>query len=400
MIPAQLFSSLAYASLFIVLHAGCCDAVLNFTQGIVPVTDTFLSQWRNPNDVLSLLLIIGGDVVQKALAQLSGGYFVPVTFSFGWVAYSFSALMAVFGDGRIMPLPDCPSILVNARSGYARPNQSWVLGRILRDFEENCDCALKVVVFEAKWHSSRRDWIWYGGISTMIVQCVIAMIPFICQGNWVILTVTIIGTALACCDGALPQWRSEKWSGRTGLPKTVCLTRGNGSQHVMVIINKGGGTDLEDLASSRVDTAHHTRAFLTVFAILRFVLLITVSGLKQDAWYLLAIGGLGMAQNVVAASAIRTPDSHGIGLVEIAHFEGTRVMPVLKQLEEYKAGVGASLLPIFFPGDLRQDEKTWWRAARRKAVGKPARSGKAVSTRILDGNTGHTIVWRRRRKCT
>lgn len=30
------------------------------------------SQWRNPNDVLTILMIIGGDIVQKALAQLSG----------------------------------------------------------------------------------------------------------------------------------------------------------------------------------------------------------------------------------------------------------------------------------------------------------------------------------------
>ncbi|KAI4239819.1 MAG: hypothetical protein LQ349_000066 [Xanthoria aureola] len=36
-------------------------------------TDTVCpSQWRNPNDVLTILMIIGGDIVQKALAQLSG----------------------------------------------------------------------------------------------------------------------------------------------------------------------------------------------------------------------------------------------------------------------------------------------------------------------------------------
>ncbi len=35
------------------------------------------SQWRNPTDILSLLLIIGGDVVQRAIAQLFGVYAQP-----------------------------------------------------------------------------------------------------------------------------------------------------------------------------------------------------------------------------------------------------------------------------------------------------------------------------------
>ena len=70
---------------------------------------TVVLQWRNPNDVLSILLIVGADVIQKALAQLSGGRFVSVAFSFGWVSYSFGALMSAAGDGRLMPsMPDCP----------------------------------------------------------------------------------------------------------------------------------------------------------------------------------------------------------------------------------------------------------------------------------------------------
>lgn len=49
------------------------------------VAGAVLLQWRNPTDVLSILSIAGGDVVLKALAQLSGGRLVPVAFSFGWV---------------------------------------------------------------------------------------------------------------------------------------------------------------------------------------------------------------------------------------------------------------------------------------------------------------------------
>lgn len=44
----------------------------------------FSDQWHNPTDVFSVLLILGGDVVVRALAQLSGSPVTPVAFSFGW----------------------------------------------------------------------------------------------------------------------------------------------------------------------------------------------------------------------------------------------------------------------------------------------------------------------------
>ncbi|KAI0451043.1 hypothetical protein F5B21DRAFT_507574 [Xylaria acuta] len=53
----------------------------------------------NPSDILSLLLLIGGDIVQKAIAQLVGYKIrlpgrtkrnvsiAPVAFSFGWIFF-------------------------------------------------------------------------------------------------------------------------------------------------------------------------------------------------------------------------------------------------------------------------------------------------------------------------
>src|SRR5436190_20883686 len=83
------------------------------------------SQWSNPGDILSLLLLIGGDIVQKAIAQVVGVYvqpfkkgprifLTPVAFSFGWVAYSFNSLMSIVGDNQLMPdTPDHPAIVIN-----------------------------------------------------------------------------------------------------------------------------------------------------------------------------------------------------------------------------------------------------------------------------------------------
>jgi hypothetical protein len=78
------------------------------------------SQWINPSDVLSVLMIIGGDIVQKALAETSGGLFTPVCFSFGWVAYSFTALVNLLGDGRLLPEPDYPVKVFNLGNRYER----------------------------------------------------------------------------------------------------------------------------------------------------------------------------------------------------------------------------------------------------------------------------------------
>jgi large-conductance mechanosensitive channel len=97
--------------------------------------EALLAQLRNPAEVLTVLLLIGGDVVQKAIAQVCGRAFTPVSFSFGWVGYAFSALMSVFGDGLIMPESDIAAKVIDVGSGNVQDNESWVLGRLVRDME-------------------------------------------------------------------------------------------------------------------------------------------------------------------------------------------------------------------------------------------------------------------------
>lgn len=41
------------------------------------------AQWINPGNVFAILLLLGGEVVARALAQLAGDGFAPVVFSFG-----------------------------------------------------------------------------------------------------------------------------------------------------------------------------------------------------------------------------------------------------------------------------------------------------------------------------
>ena len=73
-------------------------------------TETQLAiQWKDPGDIPSLLLLIGGDIVQRAITQLFGVYIqpfrngprlylTPVAFSFGWVGYAFTSLASVISE--------------------------------------------------------------------------------------------------------------------------------------------------------------------------------------------------------------------------------------------------------------------------------------------------------------
>jgi len=55
-------------------------------------------QWSNPNDIFTILMVIGGDIVKVAIAQLCAGkvpYLVPVSFSFGWVGFLYEPYASV-----------------------------------------------------------------------------------------------------------------------------------------------------------------------------------------------------------------------------------------------------------------------------------------------------------------
>ena len=69
--------------------------------------DYFAIQWQNPGDILSVLLLLGPEIVQGAVAQLSGRALTPVAFSFGWVAYSARTLLNAFG-GMALIYPILP----------------------------------------------------------------------------------------------------------------------------------------------------------------------------------------------------------------------------------------------------------------------------------------------------
>ncbi|PKS08374.1 hypothetical protein jhhlp_005318 [Lomentospora prolificans] len=374
----------------------------------------FLSgQWHNPSDILSVLMLLGPDIVQKSIAQVSGRIVTPVAFSFGWVAYAASTLLRVFGDGRLMPDADMANAtVIGAVSSHSRTTKSWILGRLLRDEDDRVDGemlteqphvppaatvdihqpqppayseailtkpapeweALRVTVYEVDDNPPvphgvpTLDWVWYSGMAVIVIQLIISIIPWIVSDDWGIFLVTAAGTMLALIGASLPQWSEEKWACPKKGGATVTITQGNGSRHAVLILGKKGiGLDLEILAMG-TRTARptlFTRIVSAVLALLWIVLLINVAGLQQNSWYLLGIGLLGSVQNLHAAGASRTPGAFGIHLKLVEIIRDKRVASVLKKVEEKYPMAGTSLVPIFFPGGLRvkDEDLTYWRKA-------------------------------------
>ena len=162
---------------------------------------------------------------------------------------------------------------MNVDTGDKRVNKSWVLSRLLRDWEKRAtydysEPALVIAIFKVREEDRKQrdmtdrarrrvqdleknkkakvdastiqagvpelDLQWYTGILVIIAQLIIATIAGIVFKLWLIMTVTIVGTILCLAGSALSQLKQEKWSCRKiseGVPdegapkhKTIILT--------------------------------------------------------------------------------------------------------------------------------------------------------------------------------
>ena len=368
-------------------------------------TGLLRQQFEHPAEILGILLIIGGDIIQKAIAQLAGRRTAPVAFSFGWVSYAFGALLSIWGDGALLPQPDCASMVINRKSGNTKRNESWVIGRLIRDLEirynqmENYDGeAFRIIKLEAKdaWTKKlknqqgeavpdppRHDIVWWS-FSCAILQFGLALAPiFIKQArNWRILLVTGAGTILALIHGSLPQWKEEKYSCRmteAGKETTFILTRGNSHQYVFVIhvACDVRCLNLEDLAvSRRIGASKHMKIISAILATCWVMLLVAIGGLAQDTWFLLGVGGVGMFHNILVAGYKRGTSAHGVPLdthnPHLINDQPGNVMDGLKAAEREEPGLGLALLKVFFPGRLKAEEEQFWQSVAHDLENKAA----------------------------
>jgi hypothetical protein len=344
-----------------------------------------------------------------------------VCFSFGWVSYAFMALVETIGDGRLLPPPDYPVKVFNLKSGYARDNKNWVIGRLLRDIEASVsrdgpadNSGFRISIFEAAKNPNGLTHfpftsIHLFGLLFIVLQFGLAIIPIVRGGEWDVMLIVAVGTCLTQMAGCLPQWRAEKLPNRQRCSSTYALTQGNGSCEVVVILGNGNSLDLEELstptsprggrpwekfvnsnifsqpqigpdgrpemprANTQLRKARIIRGFPLGFwisrvvsvsqAVLWLLLLVNVAIPRNYNWLLLAIGGLGMFQNGYMAGMEHPYKRRNLYLVHKETITAKKVMDVIMDFHVlYKCG--KPLLHEFFPGDLLPYEKGWWEGKR------------------------------------
>lgn len=330
------------------------------------------------------------------------------------MAYAVEAVVAAVGGNKIMPSADYPCTVINAQNGYVRENTSWIIGRVMRDFDDWKDTTPRAEgasqaatpvqtrldeVINSSWEFNKAkaakknepvpekppkaglcvsvyrareavkgypgyDASYFAGLAILVLQLGVSAIPLGIYGDWSTMLISVSGTILAFLTGALPQWKQEKWSCRHNSKKTIILTTGNGSQHAIAILGAGKGLDLEELAAADVTLfkPKMTRWGTMILGTLWIILLITASGIGDRTWYLLAVGSIGIVQNIYAAGTSRTPAAFGMPLEFVEVVAEPKVMATLLTVEAKYKGVGKNILPIFFPGDLRTDETAAWKA--------------------------------------
>jgi len=218
---------------------------------------------------------------------------------------------------------------------------------------------------------------------------------------------TVIGTILAVVSASLREWSLEKYQARRHSKQTYAITRGNGHRHIFIlqpgdpepISRKYPGLNLIDLAGAVRKADDLTRTKTVILSIIWIWFLITVGGLKENTWFLMIIGIIGMAQNVWVAGRHQPSQAHGIplqvndtygkslksknpipGLQARTKFSVSKrisdsiytsskqrkAMLILQDVEFEHPTVGRALVTEFFPKDSwTGKEKAWWESAEK-----------------------------------
>ncbi|KAJ8105435.1 hypothetical protein ONZ43_g7428 [Nemania bipapillata] len=275
----------------------------------------FRTTWASPSTyAFTILLLVGGDVISMALAQLSGG----------WVSYATGAINAAVGQNKLMLPADTPCMVINAENKQSRGNGSWILGRVMRDFEYWMGRPVREKVTEVKKSKYQYD-----------------------------------------MDQAMKNGKdvqSVQYPAHAGLVVSFWKTRGNGAQHALVIEADGFGLNLEDLCTGfdNLDEPSipvSTRFAVVILGVLWVVLLITSSAITNQSWYLIAVGLIGMLQNIFVAAWSRKPEAFGLPLKFENVIGSPKVFTAITECEKAYPTVGRALVGTFFPSGIYPKEE-------------------------------------------
>lgn len=297
--------------------------------------------------------------------------------------------------------------MVNTYTGRVHTNMSWLLGRLLRNHEywkqslieeakrkrtdvvqvqeivdnveREKDAELTVYVYtethrrKRSWKDSH-DWVWISGVVVTLLQLGIAAIPVGLYREWEILAITAAGICLAFATGfvngaasrprkrpTLKQLTGRKKKMKEGEeknePRTYVLTEGPNANLVVMIKSNEKGTDLEEFARVTDEGKNSTIFESAILLVLWVGLLITITGLKTKTWFVVAIGAIGMLQNIVLAGAPRKFVAFGMSLELDTVIQEKNAYATLLELNDQIPYAGLKVMRLFYPGTLRPDRK-------------------------------------------
>ncbi|KAI1273771.1 hypothetical protein F5Y07DRAFT_391026 [Xylaria sp. FL0933] len=304
----------------------------------------------NPGGVATVLMIIGGDIVQKALAQTTGCLYTPVCFSFRWVAYAFIALVGVLGDGKLLPPPDYAIKVFNLGSGYCRDNKNWILGRIFRDIET---------------YMSREEPMPYGGIRisvweatenlhrhTQHSQSSIANFA-LASGNGSKDVVIILGKG-SCLDKK-PLATGNRGNSLYMTNQASFQSPGRVRPVYYLIIDRTGNR----MTSARVIWGLPSGFWITlcicVVQSLAWLVILITAALAENTWFPILAGVIGTFQNACLAAIERPPKRRNLPLQHVETIMRQKFMDGLMDLE-VGYGCGSRLVCEFLPERKLYDE--------------------------------------------
>ncbi|KAI0388789.1 hypothetical protein F5Y17DRAFT_179564 [Xylariaceae sp. FL0594] len=356
-----------------------------------------------------ILMMHCGDFYHQALALAASDNYATTCFSLGLPHYVLSTLRnLLLGGNRLFPQADGPCMVINP-DGYSRSgNKSWTLARFVGDHPSWMEDAvsdkvekLKKAKYEfdkeaakkaktssglkpsVEWPTQAglvvgiyeydpqkrqgRDVVFWSGIAVTALQLAVATIPIAFYGNWAVFLITVTGALLSFAIGSWPQWPREKWACRKipeGKISRISWTKGNGSQHAIVIRFKGCGFNLEDLATGggNVTIPFPIRVALVALGFQWVALLLvwsiaTALANPSGALFLAIIAGIGTLQNIFSVVISRTPTALGLPLKLVGVVGYPKVINVVYKCADTQHKVGRALATEFFPNGLRDNEE-------------------------------------------
>jgi hypothetical protein len=110
-----------------------------------------------------------------------------------------------------------------------------------------------------------------------------------------------------------------------------------------------------------------TRFAMIILGVLWVALLISSAALTDQAWFLIAVGAIGILQNIFVAAWSRTPEALGLPLKFQQVIGHPKVFTAVLECEKAYPKVGRALVGAFFPGGIFPKEEEQLAAVEAEA---------------------------------